>query len=225
MEMNELKEGMDCVGKFCKTYEEFIEHELAKNYDDIDGNSLYAAVDMMKDCAETIEKKAKTMYYLSIVNAMEEYGDSEDIPEETRRFFGGNRKKNIDMYRPPMYFTQPQYIMDRDMDRPYGRMYYSDGYSSSNAGNGMSNSSMGGSSTSNGNTRNYESRYDRARRNYTETREMHKSNTPQDEDIKTRELESYMNELSTDLTELVSDMSASEKTMLRTKLSNLVNKI
>lgn len=87
----------------------------------------------------------------------------------------------------------------RDMDRDYGKMYYTEPMS--------------------------ESSYDRAKRNYTETKEMHKNNTPEDKEHKMKSLDSYTKELASDITGMVADMSAEEKNLLRTKLSTLVSKI
>ena len=70
-----------------------------------------------------------------------------------------------------------------------------------------------------------ESNYDRAKRNYTETKEMHKNNTPEDKEHKMKSLDSYTKELASDITGMVADMSAEEKNLLRTKLSTLVSKI
>lgn len=92
---------------------------------------------------------------------------------------------------------------ERDMDREYGRMYYTEPTSTHTA----------------------ESGYDRAKRMYTETKEMHKANTPEDKEHKMKSLDSYTKELASDITDMVADMSAEEKNLLRTKLSTLVSKI
>ena len=100
---------------------------------------------------------------------------------------------------PPYYHMYPE----RDMDREYGRMYYTEPTSTHTA----------------------ESGYDRAKRMYTETKEMHKANTPEDKEHKMKSLDSYTKELASDITDMVADMSAEEKNLLRTKLSTLVSKI
>ena len=58
-----------------------------------------------------------------------------------------------------------------------------------------------------------------------ETKEMHSDNTPENKQKKLKELENYMNELSTDMTEMISGASNEEKTVLKQKLQNLSNKI
>ena len=91
--------------------------------------------------------------------------------------------------------------MYRDMDRDtHSRMYYTE--------TGMN-----------------ESGYDRAKRNYTETKEMHRGNTPEDKKLKMKELEHYMKELSEDVTDLVTEMTPEEMTIVKSKLTTLVNKM
>ena len=84
---------------------------------------------------------------------------------------------------------------DRDMDREkHGRMYYTEPKSYS--------------------------RYDMARRGYTEARDTHK-----DKDTKMHELESYMTELGKDVSDLISGMSPEERTLAKSKLATLINKM
>lgn len=70
-----------------------------------------------------------------------------------------------------------------------------------------------------------EGRSGQSRRSYMETKEMNKGNTPQEKQEKMKELEKYMGELSVDITEMISDASNEEKTMLKSKLQTLVQKI
>lgn len=70
-----------------------------------------------------------------------------------------------------------------------------------------------------------ESNYDRAKRNYTETKELHRANTPQDKEAKMRGLEDYFKEISSDITGLLSDMTPEERTMLKSKISALATKL
>ncbi len=123
--------------------------------------------------------------------------------------------------------------------------------SSGTSSSGMSGGSSGNSSRgysegySDGQTRGYSDGYERgrnegsrnnqrdgregrsgqSRRSYMETKEMHKSNSPEDKQHKMKELEKYMGELSGDITEMISDASNEEKTMLKTKLQTLAQKI
>ena len=54
---------------------------------------------------------------------------------------------------------------------------------------------------------------------------MHKANTPEDKQAKMRELENYAKELTEDVVDMVADMSAEEKNLLRTKLQALAQKV
>ena len=113
---------------------------------------------------------------------------------------------NHDMYRE----HTPEYY--RDMDRIDGKMYYTETGNMNNASNpNMRDSREGRSGV--------------GRRNYMETKEMHKANTPEDKQAKMRELENYAKELTEDVVDMVADMSAEEKNLLKTKMQTLVQKI
>ena len=75
-----------------------------------------------------IKDLAKTMYYCTITEAMEEQDKKEP------RYYGG---RCYPVYYNPMGYPQ------RDIDRPYGRMYYSDG----NVGNQGGSRNPGGNSS------------------------------------------------------------------------------
>ena len=113
---------------------------------------------------------------------------------------------NPDMYRE----HTPEYY--RDMDRMDGKMYYTETGNMNSASNqNMRDSREGRSGV--------------GRRNYMETKEMHKANTPEDKQAKMRELENYAKELTEDVVDMVADMSAEEKNLLKTKMQTLVQKI
>ena len=120
----------------------------------------------------------------------------------------------------------------RDMDRNgMGRMYYTGDSSSSSGGSGMNGGSSGGSSSGNmggssggssGGSRGYSegSRYENARRGYEE-----KKQSGADKQEKMKSLEEYMKELGSDLSGLLAEMSPEEKTMVKSKLSMLAQKV
>lgn len=110
-------------------------------------------------------------------------------------------RMNPDMYRE----HDPEYY--RDLDRSEGRLYYTEPITTGKTHDAR------------------EGRSGMSRRSYMETKEMHKSNTPEDKQQKMKELEKYMGELSGDITEMISDASAEEKSLLKTKLQTLVQKI
>lgn len=57
---------------------------------------------------------------------------------------------------------------------------------------------------------------------YMTKEDMYSSDTPENKQHKMRDLETYMRELSDDVTEMISDSTPEEKTMLKTKLQTLV---
>ena len=195
--------------------------ELDKGVENVNTEEMGEAVDMIKDLCEAEYKAVivKSMkkadeeeeeYNKELLRALkDEYGE-----EGGRRYYDEYRYKTTGRYAPKGkgtyvgrrgYEEPPYYHMypERDMDREYGRMYYTE-------------------STA---THTSESGYDRAKRMYTETKEMHKANTPEDKEHKMKSLDSYTKELASDITGMVADMSAEEKNLLRTKLSTLVSKI
>lgn len=54
-----------------------------------------------------------------------------------------------------------------------------------------------------------------SRRSYMETKENHSGNSAEEKQHKMKELEKYMSELGTDITEMISDASNEEKHCLR----------
>ena len=213
------------------------EMELEKGVENVDTKEMGDVVDIIKDLAEA-------MYYRTLVVAMEEneYGEDYDEygpMEDSRRGYRGQaRSKTSGRYMsrgdgrrsnrgrrgyeemgdyemtPEMYrMYSPEYY--RDMDRMDGKMYYSGGSSSS--GNMSSQGgSMGGQQTS---------RTENARRGYVEAKEMHKGNSAEDKETKRRELDKWMTEFSSDVKQMVGEMSPEEKTVLKAKLQNLHSSI
>lgn len=199
--------------------------------DSFEGQNL----DDLKDFTEIAKNIACFDKDYRIVEAMEKSEDNEDIMRMIEQYEDYPDRRYYDAYRyangrfapkgrgtrrgyeePPYYHMYPEYDERermRDMDRDdRGKMYYSEPAGNVSGSNNMS--------------RNYsESNYDRAKRNYTETKELHKGNTQEDKEHKMKSLDGYMKELSTDITHLLGDMTAEEKNLLRTKLSTLVSKI
>lgn len=140
----------------------------------------------------------------------------------------------------------------RDMDRLDGRMYYSGSSTGGNMGGSRSGGNMGGNSgNSGGNTRSYtdgyddgqrrgysdgyergrndgsrnnSSRYDRAKRGY-EEHKMNRDDSPEGKKKSMENLEEYMRELGSDMSEMIGKMDSSEKAMVKSKLQTLMQKI
>lgn len=171
------------------------------NLQNVNAKELGEVIDMIKDLEEA-------MYYCTIVKAMEE-------KEE----------------KPSMYYTTPYMDYGRDMDRSYGKMYYDD------SGNSTSNGTTHGGGRRSYLEYNYpryyrdgehpiemrdmrEGRSPMRRKSYIEAKEMHHDKT------KTiQELEKYMQELATDVVEMIEDATPEEKQMLHNKMAALTAKI
>ena len=194
------------------------EMELEKGIDKIDAEEMGEVTDMIKDLAEA-------EYYSKISKAMDEseYGEDYDYKgaydEHERKGYRGQRRDSRGRYMRKRY-TEPNIMpemdwdwdkmeYDRDMDRQsHNRMYYTEPMT-------MHHDMQ----------HHNESRYDRARRGYEESRSMHKDNSPESKQHKMKELENYMKELSTDVTDMITDMSPEEKSLMKQKLQVLMQKI
>ena len=184
--------------------------EIAKNIVCYDKD--YNIVEAMKEAENEDNMRAIEMY--------------EDYPE--RRYYDNYRYKTSGRFAPkgkgsymprrgyeePPYYhiapdmyrnNEPEYL--RDIDYGSGRMYYAE------------KPEHIIDDTKNGNM----SKYDRAKRGYEEAKNM--NDTSADGKRKSMEnLESYMKELSEDITQFVGKMDANEKAMVKSKLQNLMTK-
>ena len=175
-------------------------------------------LDDLKDFTEIVKNIACFDKDYRIVEAMEKSEDNDDIMGMLERYEDYPERRFYDHYRyadgrfapkgrgtyrrgyeePPYWHMTPE--MYRDMDKENGRMYYTEPMYT-------------------------ESRYESAKRAYTESKELHKGNEPQDKEAKMRELEKYMKEMSDDLLNLMKGMSQEEMNMVKSKLSVLVSKM
>ena len=181
----------------------------------VDAKELGEVVDMIKDLAEAV-------YYCEIYDQMK---NSEERREEEK----------VNNY----YYTEYShpYSYYRDMDRDYGKMYYS-----SNSGTGTSSSHMGansGSTSSSSNSMGEAGRSYYTERDYPvylrDEREgrspmkrrmyMESKSTGQDRAKSLKDLESYMQDLTSDMMELLDKASPEEKTIVQKKMNTLAAKI
>lgn len=199
---------------------ECAEKQFNNGIESVDTAEMGQVTDMLKDLAEA-------MYYRTLTKAMDD-SDPEEIMEMFERYGDGGRRyydhyryadgrfapKGRGTYRrgydePPYYHMTPEMYRNmenyRDMDRRDGRMYYSE--PSMNSGVHT------------------ESRYDMAKRNYTESKELHRGNTPEDKEQKMKELEKYLREIGSDIAELISDASTEEKNLLKNRMQVIMQKI
>lgn len=183
--------------------------------DSVDTKELGEAIDMVKDLSEAI-------YYCTITEAMKK---SED--EESRHYRDAyvSGRRDIDKYGGRMYFDETRYIPMEG-----GMMYYGDSHSN-NHDNGSS--SNGGNNRSSNGTRGFterefpmsmhderEGRSYMSRKSYIESKEMH-----HDKNVKLKELEKYMQELTQDMVEMIQGASPEEKQLLEKKISTLATKV
>lgn len=189
--------------------------------DSFEGQNL----DDLKDFTEIAKNIACFDKDYRIVEAMEKSEDNEDIMRmieqyedyPDRRYYDAYRYANGRFapkgrgtrrgYEEPPYYHMPVNYNDmeymRDMDKSRGKMYYSEPIAPHVS----------------------ESNYDRAKRHYTETKEMHKGASTEDKEHKMKALDMYIRELSGDISELLNDMTPDERNLLRTKMSNLASKL
>lgn len=225
---------------------EAIKCEFEKGIENVNTAEMGKATDMLKDAAEA-------EYYARIAKAMEK-ADSEDEEadkhmlrqlkeqygeDDGRRYYDNYRYMRTGRFAPKGrgtymprrgYETPIEYHMTpemyrehdpeyyRDVDRDSGRMYYTDTGISGNTGNS--------SRTGNSNMRDgREGRSGMSRRSYMQTKEMHPDNSQESKQAKMKELEKYMSDLGVDMAEMIKDMTPEERTLAKTKLTTLVQKM
>lgn len=155
------------------------------NLQNTDAKELGEVIDMIKDLEEAI-------YYCTVTKAME---DKDEKEMEEPKYYTLTH---------PREAKYPEYY--RDMDRNWGKLYYTE---------------TPGTHELNNYTRDYrEGRSPMSRKMYMESKELHK-----DKNTQMRELEKYMSELSGDLTEIIEDATPEEKQILKQKMMNLMNLI
>ena len=195
---------------------EAAECEFSKGIENVDTCEMGKVVDMMKDLSEA-------MYYRTLTKAMQE-SDTEEIMEMFDKY-GDDGKRYYDMWRyksgrfapkgrgtrrgyeePPYYHMTPDQYKEhdpeywRDLDRKDGKMYYTEPIT-------------------------MESRYDKAKRMYTETKAKHNSGSVEDKQLTLKEGEKMLNVIIDELMEMVSDATPEMKNMIKTKGMSAMQKI
>ena len=230
--MESLKKMKECLTNK-------VEAQVYGNLDGVDAKELGEAVDMIKDLAEAI-------YYCTITESMEKGA------EEEKKM---GRHQGAMYYSPRRMMQEPwpiEYYDPRYRER-YMPTMYAQGGNNGNSGNSNSNGrSSGGNNARGGGSRGYsegnimyhdpeymdypmpmdhiyrngmmmrdpyEGKSGQRRKMYMEGKGKH------DKTMQMKELESYMQELSEDLTEMIHDASPEEKQLLQQKISTLATKI
>lgn len=192
--------------------------ELDKGIENVNVEEMSEAVDMIKDLCEA-EYRAVIVKSMKKADEKEEEYDKELLrslkteygEENGRRFYDHYRyangrfaPKGKGTYRrgyeePPYMHMYPEAEHMRDMDRDYGKMYYTEPMN--------------------------ESGYDRAKRNYTETKEMHSGTTPEDKEQRMKALDKYIKTVTNEIIKIVSDNATTEeKSLIKNNMNNLMSK-
>lgn len=204
--------------------------EFDKGIESVNTDEMGKVTDMLKDLSEA-------MYYRTLTNIMEESDVEDALGMLDRRFYDNYRYKTTGRYAPKgrgsyvgrrgyeeppyMHMMNREDLQDwdsmserermRDLDRASrGRMYYTETEPMQKDGS-MRDSREGKAGM--------------MRKGYMETKEMHKGTTPQDKEANMHSLESYLKELSEDLTGLLSEMTPEERQMAKTKITTLAAKM
>lgn len=195
---------------------EAAECEFSKGIENVDTCEMDKVVNMMENLSEA-------MYYRTLTKAMQE-SDTEEIMEMFDKY-GDDGKRYYDMWRyksgrfapkgrgtrrgydePPYYHMNPDMYREhtpeyyRDMDRESGRLYFSEPIT-------------------------MESRYDKAKRMYTETKAKHNSGSVEDKQLTLKEGEKMLNVIIDELMEMVNDATPEMKNMIKTKGMSAMQKI
>ena len=225
---------------------EAIKCEFEKGIENVNTAEMGKATDMLKDAAEAeyyaritksmedAEKEDEESQKYMLKQLKEQYGE-----DDGRRYYDNYRYMRTGRFAPKGrgsymprrgYETPIEYHMTpemyrehdpeyyRDMDRDMGRMYYTDTGMRGNMGN---SSRTGNSGMRDGR----EGRSGASRRSYIETKEMHPDNSQESKQMKMKELEKYMSDLGVDMAEMIKDMTPEERTLAKTKLTTLVQKM
>jgi hypothetical protein len=211
MHIERIHKMVECLTE--KTLSEF-----DKGIENVNVEEMSEAVDMIKDLCEA-EYRAVIVKSMKKANEEEEEYDKELLrslkteygEENGRRFYDHYRyadgrfaPKGKGTYRrgyeePPYMHMYPEAEHMRDMDRDYGKMYYTEPMN--------------------------ESGYDRAKRNYTETKEMHSGTTPEDKEQRMKALDKYIKTVTNEIIKIVSDNATTEeKSLIKNNMNNLMSK-
>lgn len=201
------------------------------NLEQVDAKELGTVIDMIKDLEEA-------SYYCSITESMEDAKEEDELLEkmdkvDSARYYGGRmgriepiyarggRRGYSKDYYPEVYDPNNAYYMNR------GRMYYD--------GSRMSGSSTGSTSSNMDGIRNYggdssynrvpESRYDRNRRMYSESKMNHPGDTPEDKTANMNSLKELLGGVTEDIRGLVGNMDAAEKATTKKIFQDLATMI
>lgn len=206
-----------------------VESQLSGDLSQVNAQELGEVMDMAKDCAELMRNCSESEYYCKITEAMEKNTDKENLgymeqylPES--RFYDGMRNTIKPMYYGNGMPGRGRYYMyDDPMSMPYkGRMYYTEPmqqkYPRDNEGKTVNNNHWYNNYDEN--VRDIrEGRAGITRRTYMEIKD------DMTDTEKMQELDTYLHDLTDDIVEMIDDMDANSKEVIKGKINQLAAKI
>ena len=150
------------------------------------------------EAIDMIKDLSEAIYYQTITESMEKADEKKEYPVS-----------EVNYYTTPVYYRDPM--------REPAQMYYP-----TQNGSGMMSNGMNGAAHYYTEMRRdpREGRAAVRRRMYMEGKEMHNNQSSQ-----LKQLEAYLQELSTDITEMIKDASTQQKATLKQKMMTLANKL
>lgn len=221
--------------------------ELDKGIENIDTKE-------MKEVAEIISELCEAEVQAKISKAMDEAEADENLEmyEKHGMKYYNNRRYENGRYAPKgrgrRYFM-PEMDMEYDYDMsemimPRGRMYYGGGQSGNSGSQGGTTSGHSSSGGSTGGMRSYggnmyyggdsqrENRYyggeeskEAMMSKYDKAKEGYKHSKEAKDGSHMKSLEEYMRSLADDMSEIISGMDASEKALMKTKLTGIMQRV
>lgn len=221
-----VKEAVKPIEEICEILTSCTKAELSKGIENADAKEVGEVVDAIKDLCEAKHYIVEAMYKTTIGTAMEENADDygETWDEDGKRFYRRRDSKGRFMYSesmpradyrmtPEMYREHdPRYY--RDMDRKEGRMYYTEQVAS----NGNTNYTV-----RNGSNAMEMSRYENAKRNYTETKAMHNSNNEADNNMNAQEFGKWIDVVIDEVKAKMPEMKQAERNTAKAKFLSVAN--
>lgn len=238
-----IDEEIKPLKELCEKIVKMVSTEFERqNIEEIDTHEMYEIADIIKDLAEAKKYTVEACYKKYLLGVMEKnedyYGDTWDEDgawdEQGRRYYGGKSRSktsnrssmgrgdgrrmgydekympmDIDMYR------EDDREKMKEIDKKMGRRFYTESMPMSN----MNSSSMNGNNSNGNNSRDSrEGRSGMSRMKYYE----HKDSA--DAQTKMHDLEDYMKDLSSDVTEMLVGATPEQKQMVKQKMQVLMQK-
>lgn len=200
----------------CETMEKMVsafKSKLDEGIENIDTEEAYKVADIIKDMSEAYKNISKALYYETVSAAMEksESGEDEEMEDGEQKFYTRRLRDSRGRYMSRRYtdmgMDERYYSPNRDMDREsMGRMYYSQGGSSSSNGDGNM-------------SRDY---HDGMMRDYREGTSGMSRKTYVENPSK-QNLEKHIDDIGNDVKELIQNTTPENKVMVKNKLIALAN--